>query len=123
MFAATLVPETAVGGFKESMEFGCSSGEGGVDVSGCGGGDQDLVAAGAGFEDAAFVARAVEACFACLSCQVNFDAGEVGVEAAKDVDDISSDGIGELVVHRDRVVTVDLNLHGLSFVTWVLRRW
>jgi hypothetical protein len=32
----------------------------------------------------------------------------------KDVDDVGSDGIGEVVVHRDRAVAVDLNLHGLS---------
>ena len=117
MFAATLVSKTSVGGFKEAVEFGGSSGEGTVDVGGCGGGDQDLVVAGTGFEDATFVSRTVEAGFVCLSCEVDFDAGEIGVEAAKDVEDVGSDGIGELVVHRDRAVTVDLNLHGLSFVT------
>jgi hypothetical protein len=79
------------------------------------------VAFGAGFEEAAFVSGLGlgsgflgSGLFVGFPGQVDLDAGEVGVESVKDVEDVGSDGIGELVVHRDRAVTVDLNLHGLS---------
>jgi hypothetical protein len=103
------------------VQFRGGSGEGCVDVGGFGRDDEGAMAFGAGFEEAAFVSGfglgsgfPGAGLFVGFPSEVDLDAGEVGVESVKDVEDVGSDGIGELVVHRDRAVTVDLNLHGLS---------
>ena len=108
--AAPFVGEAAVGGFEMSVHFGGGSGEGVFDVGCLVGHDEGGMTFGASFENTAFIFRA--GFFDVFAGQVNFDPGEVGIEAIKDVEDVGSDGIGELVVHRDRIVAVDLNLHG-----------
>jgi len=97
MFAAAFVAEAAVGGFEKTMQLGGGPGEGGVDVGGLGGDDEGAVAFGTGLEQAAFVSGA--GLFVGFAGEVNFDAGEIRVESMKDVDDVGSDGIGELVLH------------------------
>ena len=66
---------------------------------------------GASFENAAFVFWA--GFFYVFTGQVDFDPGEIGVEALEEVVDIGPDGIGEFGVHGDVAIAVDLNLHPL----------
>src|ERR1700733_5858568 len=113
MFAPTLVAETAIGVFEVPVEFGCGPGEGGFDIGGLSRDDEGGVVFWTGLEETAFVSWS--GLFVGFAGEGDFDASQIRIESMKDVDDVGSDGIGELVVHRDRVVAVDLNLHGLSF--------
>lgn len=97
VFAPALISEAAVGGFEEAVKFSGGSGECGVDVGGFGRDDEGAMTFGTGFQETAFVPWS--GLFVGLPGEVDLDAGEVGVESAKDVEDIGSDGIGKLVMH------------------------
>ena len=97
MFSAAFVAETAIGVFKMAVQLGGGAGEGGFDVGGLVGDDERRMAFWAGFEETAFVAWT--RVFVGLPGEVHLDAGEVGFETTKYVDDVGSDGIGEFVVH------------------------
>jgi hypothetical protein len=95
--AATFVREATIGVFEMPVELACSTGKGGFDVGGLIRDDEGLMTFWAGFKKTSFVSGA--GVFVGFAGQVYLDSCEVGFESTKDIGDIGSDGIGELVMH------------------------
>jgi hypothetical protein len=93
VFTAAFASEAAVGVFEETVQFGGCSSKGVVDVGRLCRGYEGSVMPGTGFENATFVSRAVGAIFVGFACEMNFDAGEIGVKTTEYVEDVISDGI------------------------------
>ena len=112
--ATAFVGEAAEGVVEETMHLFGGNGKCGVDVGGFAGCHEGSTALGSNFEQAAGFDWAAVGCAKVFAGQVYVDAREVGLESLEDVVDVGADGVGEVVLHCDGVVAVDLNLHGVS---------
>jgi hypothetical protein len=118
--ATAFVGEAAEGVFKEAVHLSGGCGEGGIDVVGVAGGDEGAVVFGTDLEETARLDGSAVRGASVFAGEVYVNAREVGFESLEDVVDVGANGVGEIVVHGDGVVAVDLNLHGslLLSSTW-----